>query len=64
MKEHIIYEFQIKQILDALRLTANYNDCRSRKSCFDRDVMDSIEILNNVMNDEPQKRVNRYKSKA
>jgi hypothetical protein len=60
MKELIIYEFQAQAILDALKLTARIYDCGSKESCYDRDVMQSIRTMENVLAEKLEERVDRY----
>ncbi len=38
MKEVTIYEFQLKEIIDALRMTSNIHNCKNKETCHDRTV--------------------------
>lgn len=49
MKELKIYEFQAKQIENTLRLVARVLESKSKITCVDRDVMQSWEMIKNVM---------------
>ena len=49
MEELLIYEYHVKLIQEALRLTSNINKCRDRVSSFDRDIMQAIDIIDNVL---------------
>lgn len=60
MKELKIYEYQAKDIENALRLTANYEKCREKKTCYDRDVMQALEMIRNIINEQPDKQVKRF----
>lgn len=60
MNELKMYEFQAMQIKDTLRLVANINKCREKKTSFDRDVMQSIEMIDNILNGQPDKEVKRF----
>lgn len=59
MEEIVIYEFQLETIKNALRLTANIYDCRGKKTCFDREVMQSIAFVDNALSGEKDKEVLR-----
>jgi hypothetical protein len=60
MKELIIYEFQAQAILDALKMTDRILSCNCKASCYDRDIMQSIKTLENVLAEKPKERVERY----
>jgi hypothetical protein len=49
MKELKIYEFQAKQIEDTFRLVANQLESQTKKTCLDRDVMQSWQMIKNVL---------------
>ena len=49
MKELKIYEFQAKQIEDTLRLVARTLESKSKTTSLDRDVMQSWEMIKNVL---------------
>lgn len=59
MKEVVIYEFQLKEIIDALRLTANLNGCRTKKTAFDRTVMAAYQFAENALEGNKDKHVTR-----
>lgn len=59
MKELKIYEFQAKQIEDTFRLVARALKSNSKETCLDRDVMQSWQIIKNVLAGETDKRVIR-----
>ena len=52
MKEIIIYEFQLKIIKEALRLTANIHDSRNGETCFDRQVRQAEQYAENALKGE------------
>ena len=58
MKKIEIYEFQLKTIKDALRLTANIYKCRKGETCFDRQVRQAEKYSVNALNGEIDIRVN------
>jgi hypothetical protein len=60
MKELIIYEFQAKQIKDTLRLVANLLNSRDKETSLDRDVMQSIGMIDNVLAEDIDKPVTRF----
>jgi len=49
MKELKIYEFQAKKIEDTFRLVARILESKSKTTCLDRDVMQSWEMIKNVL---------------
>ena len=49
MKELKIYEFQAKQIEDTFRMVANALESHEKKTCIDRDIMQSWEMIKNVL---------------
>ena len=49
MKELKIYEFQAKNIEDTLRLVARTLESKSKKTCLDRDIMQSWQTIKNVL---------------
>lgn len=60
MKELKIYEFQAKQIEDTFRLVARIMECNNKETSVDRDVMQSWEMIKNVIAENPEKEVKRY----
>jgi hypothetical protein len=54
MKELKIYEFQANKIEDTLRKVNNLLDCSKKETCLDRDVMEAMQILKNVLNENPE----------
>lgn len=59
MEELKIYKFQAEQIEDTLRLVARVLKSQSKETSIDRDVMQSWEMIKNVLNKEPDKIVIR-----
>lgn len=49
MKELKIYEFQAKQIEDTIRLVATTLESKSKTTSLDRDIMQSWEMIKNVL---------------
>lgn len=49
MEEIIIYEFQLKVIIDALRLTSNLHNCKEGKTCYARQVRQAYEYAKNAL---------------
>jgi len=52
MKELKIYEFQAKQIEDTFRLVARTLKSNSKTTSIDRDVMQSWEMIKNVLKEQ------------
>lgn len=52
MKELKIYEFQAKQIEDTFRLVARTLESKSKTTSLDRDVMQSWEMIKNVLSEK------------
>lgn len=59
MKELKIYEFQAKQIEDTFRIVARILDSKSKKTCVDRDVMQSWQMIKNVLAEKINEHVER-----
>lgn len=63
MDEIIIYEYQLKAILNALRITANIHESRNpkkeRKTCHDRDVVQAEQFAKNALEGNYKKEVRR-----
>lgn len=59
MKELKIYEFQAKQIENTFRLVARLLESKSKKTCLDRDVMQSWSMIKNILEGNPDKHVPR-----
>ncbi len=57
MEEVIIYKFQLKIIIDALRLTNNIHDCSKGETCYDRQVRQAYEYAKNAIAGEKDKQV-------
>jgi predicted transcriptional regulator len=51
MKELKIYEFQAKQIEDTFRLVARVLESKSKTTSIDRDVMQSWQMIKNVLSE-------------
>ena len=60
MEELKIYEFQAKEIKDALRLVTNRLNSVSRNTSLDRSVMVAYEMIKNVIRKDIDKRVTRF----
>ena len=58
MKEVVIYEHQLKEIIDALRLTSRINKCSKKETCFDRTVMRAKKYAENALEGKIDDRVN------
>lgn len=52
MNEHTIYEFQLKVIIDALRLTSQFHHCSKGETCFDRQVRQALQYAKNALDDK------------
>lgn len=52
MEELKIYKYQAKQIEDTLRKVANTLESNNLTTCLDRDVMQSWEMIKNVLNEQ------------
>ena len=48
MKEITIYEFQLDEIIEALRMTANLHGSSSKETAFDRVVMKATAFAKNA----------------
>jgi hypothetical protein len=59
MEEIIILEYQAKTIENTLRLVSNVLKSHSRESSLDRDIMQSLSFIKNVLNKNPQEYVQR-----
>lgn len=64
MKEKIIYEYQLKTIVEALRLTVRIHDSNKGETCFDRQVRQAYEFAKNALEDEYKKKVNYITGKT
>jgi len=60
MEELKIYKFQAKHLEDTLKLVARTLDSKSKKTSLDRDVMQSLEFIKNVLSESIDIRVNRF----
>ena len=49
MKEITIYEFQLEQILDALRITSNIHESSKGLTCHDRQVRNAYLYAKNAL---------------
>lgn len=52
MEEITIYKFQLDNIKEALRITANIHKSRDGKTCFDRQVRQAELYAENALNGE------------
>jgi len=59
MDEKKIYEFQLKDIHNTLRLVANLHDSRKKTTSMDRDIMQSMAFVENALNNNPDIHVSR-----
>lgn len=59
MKEVIIYEYQLKEIIDALRLSANINGCWTKESAYARTLMLAYQYANNAIEGQKDKKPKR-----
>lgn len=55
MKELTIYKFQLEVIVEALRLTSNYNHSSRGETCYDRQVRQAYEYAKNALANEKDK---------
>lgn len=53
MKELMIYEYQAKEIQDALRIAIRVLDSRKKETCLDRSLMRAKEYIDDVISKEP-----------
>ena len=60
MEELKIYEFQAKRIEDTFRMVVNALKSHDKKTSLDRDVMQSWEMIKNVLNKDIEKHVSRF----
>jgi len=60
MKELKIYEFQAKQIEDTFRLVSNLLNSKEKETSLDRDIIQSWEMIKNVLEKNIDKPVNRF----
>lgn len=59
MRELKIYEFQAKQIEDTLRLVARCMESHNKTTSVDRDVMQSWQMIKNVLSENIDEHVSR-----
>jgi predicted transcriptional regulator len=52
MKVLNIYQFQAIRIEDTFRLVARVLESKSKETCIDRDVMQSWEMIKNVLKEQ------------
>jgi len=57
MEKIEIYRFQLENIKDALRVTANTYKCRDKVTCLDRMVTQAEQFAENALNGEIDKKV-------
>ena len=55
MEELKIYKHQAKQIEDTLRMVANTLKSHSKETCLDRNVIQSWDMIKNVIEGEPDR---------
>ena len=63
MKEVIIYEYQLKSIFEALRVTSNIHKSSEGKTCHDRMVRQAYKFAENALNGEYKKEVSYINGK-
>lgn len=61
MEELKIFRFQAKRIEDTLRLVANALQAYNKDTCLNRDIMQSWEMIQNVLDEHIEKQVDRFK---
>lgn len=59
MKELKIYEYQAKNIDDALRMVINAFKCHTKETCLDRSVMQASGMIKAVLDENPDKYIQR-----
>lgn len=59
MKELKIYKFQAKKIEDTFRLVARTLESKSKTTSLDRDIMQSWEMIKNVLSENIDVHVSR-----
>lgn len=59
MKELKIYEYQAKQIEDTFRLVARTLESKNKITSLDRDIMQSWEMIKNVLSENIDKQIFR-----
>lgn len=57
MKEIIIYEFQLKKIIEALRITSLIHNSNSGITCHDRLVRQGLQFAQNALEDKRDEEV-------
>jgi hypothetical protein len=60
MKKLYIYEYQAKDIENALRLAANALNSKNKKTSMDRDIMQACQYIKNVLEENIEQRVSRF----
>lgn len=60
MEKIEIYRFQMEDIKDALRVTANAYDCRNKATCLDRMVTQAETYAVNALEGRIDERVSSY----
>lgn len=57
MKEIIIYEFQLNEIINALRMTSNIHNCSAKETCHDRVVTKAMKMAQNALDGKKDEHV-------
>lgn len=57
MKEIVIYEFQLKKILEALRITSLIHNSSEGTTCHDRQVRQALQFAKNALEDKKDEEV-------
>ncbi len=60
MEELTIYKFQAENIENALRLCIRHFDSTTKETCMDRDVVQAMEFIKNVLAKQIDKEVTRF----
>ncbi len=58
MKEIIIYEFQLENIIEALRITSNIHNCSKGETSHDRQVRAALQYAKNALYGDKDTEVN------
>lgn len=61
MKEIVIYEFQLKEIVNALRLTSNLHQSSKGDTAFNRQVRQAYQYAENALAEQKDIKVDYIK---
>ena len=59
MEEVTIYKYQLKAMIEALRLTARIHDCHKKETCHDRMVISAKKYGENAIEGKKDDKVDR-----